>query len=67
MHWNVRVDNFCKKFDSAYNAITFAKSHFTNSPTKEVVVEKCGSKACFTLLKYRRKRHLEKYPETEKY
>ena len=56
MHWNVRAENFCKKFDSAYEAITFAASRFTNNPKREVLVEKCGSKACFIVLKYKRNR-----------
>lgn len=56
MHWHVRADNFCKKFDSAQKALTYARSCFERNSYKEVLVEKCGSKACFTILKYRSKR-----------
>ena len=54
MHWHVKADKFCKKFDSAQKALTYAESFFKKNPCKEVLVEACGSKACFALLKHRR-------------
>ena len=53
MHWHVKADKFCKEFDSAQKALTYAKSFFKKNPYREVLVEACGSKACFALLKYR--------------
>ena len=53
MHWNVRTESYCKKFDSACEALDFAKSRFANNSNEEVLVEKCGLKACFALLKYK--------------
>ena len=56
MHWHVKAEKFCKKFDSAQKALTYAKSFYEKNPYREVLVEECGSKACFTVLKYRRKK-----------
>ena len=56
MHWHVKAEKFCKKFDSAQKALTYAKSFFEKNPYREVLVEECGSKACFAVVKYRRKK-----------
>ena len=56
MHWQVKAEKFCKEFDSAQKALTYAKSFFEKNPYGEVLVEECGSKACFAVLKYRRKK-----------
>ena len=57
MHWHVKADKFCKKFDSAQKALIFAESFFKKNPYREVIVEACGTKACFALLKHRSKNY----------
>ena len=56
MYWHVKADKFCKRFDSAQKALTYAKSFFKKNPDSEVLVEECGSRACFAVLKYKSKK-----------
>ena len=46
------LKKFKKEFLSAQQAIDFAKTSFDNDALEEVLVEECGSKACFNLMKF---------------
>ena len=52
MYWKVVSKKFKKEFLSAQQAIDFAKTSFDNDALEEVLVEECGSKACFNLMKF---------------
>ena len=56
MYWQVKAEKICKKFGSSQKALTYAKTFFEENPHREVLVEECGSVACFALLKYRAKK-----------
>ena len=56
MYWKVISKNFEKEFLSAEQAIQYARSSLSNDDLEEVLVEECGSKACFNLLKLSAKR-----------
>ena len=44
------------KFTTSAQAIQFAKVKFNGEPLDEVLVEECGSKACFRLMRLSNKK-----------
>ena len=56
MYWKVVSKKFKKQFLSAEQAIAFAKTSLESDALEEVLVEECGSKACFNLIKFSVKR-----------
>lgn len=56
MYWKVISKDFEKEFLSAEQAIQYARSSLSIDDLEEVLVEECGSKACFNLLKFSAKR-----------
>ena len=52
MHWKVISRKTSAKFPTSAQAIQFAKEKFNNEPFDEVLIEKCGTKACFRLMKF---------------
>ena len=45
------------KFATSAQAIQFAKVKFNGEPLDEVLVEECGIKACFRLMKFSNKKN----------
>ena len=52
MYWKVISSNFIENFSSAAQAIQFAKSKFKDEVLDEVLIEECGTKACFSLMRF---------------
>ena len=57
MYWKVISSKIIAKFPSAALAIQFAKVKSNNEPFEEVLVEECGTSACFRLMKFSGKRN----------
>ena len=57
MYWKVVSRKINANFPSAAQAIHFAKEKFNDEPCDEVLVEECGTEACFRLMKFSGKRN----------
>ena len=57
MYWKVVSTGMNAEFPTAVQAIQFAKSKSNEDPLCEVIVEECGTEACFCLMKFSGKRN----------
>ena len=57
MYWKVVSRKVNAKLPTSAQAIQFAKVKFYDDPFDEVLVEECGTKACFRLMRLSNKKN----------